>query len=201
DTGFQSFRTHLFGAFPRAGVAPTFRDYKHFEEVTQTLVRAESITKPRQVWWCVRPHPTHGTVELRMFDVQSSLERLAGFIALSQALVATYVDHWERGAPNPALEREFLEDGRWKGMRFGLQCRAIDPASGEVMPMREFAGRLAEFVRPRAEGFGAYGRIARLLELVDKEGTGADQQRRVYERAGRDLRVLQKWCMSQALAG
>lgn len=201
DTGFQSFRTQLFGAFPRTGVPPEFRDYKHFEDVTATLVRAESITKPRQVWWAVRPHPGHGTVELRMFDEQHSLERTAGLLAISQALVAAYVDRWERGAANPALEREYLEDGRWKGMRFGLQCKVVDPASGEVLPMREFADRLVEFVRPRAEAFGTVGRIERLLELLEKEGAGADLQRRVYERAGRDLRALQKWCMAQALAG
>ncbi|MCA9771690.1 MAG: YbdK family carboxylate-amine ligase, partial [Myxococcales bacterium] len=127
DTGFQSFRTQLFGAFPRSGVPPHFRDYDHFAEIIGNLIEAKSITKPRQVWWGVRPHPTFGTVELRFFDEQHSIERLAGIVAISQALVASYMDEHGRGDTKHPLEREYIEDGRWKAMRFGLDCHVIDP--------------------------------------------------------------------------
>ncbi len=197
DTGWDSSRLYAFGAFPRAGIPPRLRTFEEFAKHIDGLIAVGSITKARQIWWNVRVHPQYGTVEMRVYDVMASLPRTAAMIALTQALVVAYADEHRSGVPEPELCEEYLEDLRWKGMRFGLEAKVIDPEVCEVCTMREFIGRLLEVARPAAQGLGT----EHYLDAVDEilaVGNGATRQRAMLVEHGGDLMVLQHELLREA---
>ena len=75
DTGLASARTPLFQAFPRVGIPRVFNDYSDYVEAVDLLVRCGSIPEPTFLWWDVRPQPRFGTVEVRIMDAQTRVER------------------------------------------------------------------------------------------------------------------------------
>lgn len=178
DTGWDSSRCYAFGAFPRAGMPPYLEDWRDYEAQIQRYVDAGSIEKPRHVWWNVRAHPTYGTVEVRSCDVQSSLERTASLVALVQALVVTYAEAHRRGEPAPPMPRGDLDDGRWKGMRFGLDADVIDPVRGRVLSMREYVRQMLSEAEEAARHLGTLTYLQR-IERVLEDGNGATRQRRL----------------------
>jgi carboxylate-amine ligase len=190
DTGWDSSRSFVFGTFPRSGVPPTLRSWRHYEDVMTGLQQAGSITKPRHIWWNLRCHPTFGTVELRVCDVQMSLRRTAAIAAMFQALVVTYADRHRAGEPEPELERSFLEDARFKAMRFGLDADVMDPENRDLVSMRDLATRMVEFGSGAAARLGTGRHLDVFGEMV-KRGNGSCYQRRVLAESGGDIRAAQ----------
>jgi carboxylate-amine ligase len=190
DTGWDSSRSFVFGTFPRSGVPPELSSWRHYEQVMAGLQQARSIQKPRHVWWNIRCHPTFGTVELRACDVQMSLRRTAAIAAAFQALVVTYADAHRRGDPEPQLEREFLEDARFKGMRFGLDADVMDPELRDCVPMRDLGMRLIDVAGDAAVTLGTDSHLGVFREMVER-GNGSCYQRRVLDEVDGDIRVAQ----------
>jgi carboxylate-amine ligase len=77
DTGFASARVKIRDASPRSGLPPTFRGWEEFEDYTEALVDMGNIPDFSWFWWDVRPHLRHGTVELRVPDVQAEPDYVA----------------------------------------------------------------------------------------------------------------------------
>ena len=161
------------------------------------LARAASIQKPRHIWWNVRAHPTYGTVEIRACDVQTSSRRTAAIVALSQALVVAYAERHRHAEPEPELERTYVEDGRFKGMRFGLDCEVVDPETGSVVGMRDLVGDMLETAGEAAARLGTEQLIAVIQEILEA-GNGATYQRRLAEMLGGDLRAVQLRLLEEA---
>jgi carboxylate-amine ligase len=174
-TGFLSIRTHVFGSFPRTGFPPRFRGYDDYRATIAALIAAGSITKARQVWWNVRPRESFRTVEVRVMDVQLSLRRVRAFTAASQALVATHLREVREGRPEEDLRQAFLSDGVFKAMRFGLEAKVVDPASGWTLTMREAVEEMLERALPAARELGTEADL-RILEEILAQGTEAEAQ-------------------------
>jgi carboxylate-amine ligase len=147
-------------------------------------------TKARQIWWNVRVHPQYGTVEFRACDVQSSLARTAALTAVIQALIVAYGDAHRAGEPEPHLHGSYLEDGRWKGMRFGLDADVIDAETAEVMSMPDYVRRMVAVATPAAERLGTTVYLEVVNDIL-KDGNEASAQRALYEEVGGDLTALQ----------
>ena len=197
DTGWDSARSVAFGAFPRSGVPPRLRSWRHYEEIMRGLREAGAIEKPRHIWWNIRPHPQYGTVELRACDVQISLRRTAAIVALAQALVVAYMQRHRAGEAEPPQERAYLEDARFKGMRFGLAARVVDAEDGRVMTIAEQVERMLEVAAPAAAELDT----ASYLEIVHEilaEGNGATWQRRLAEEVDGDLVAVQRRLLAAA---
>ena len=73
----------------------------------------------------------------------------------------------------------------WRASREGLAGRCADPRTGDLAPASEILQALVELTAPHLEAAGDLGfakeGLARLLE----GGSGADRQRRTFERGGR----------------
>ncbi len=197
DTGWDSSRSIAFGAFPRSGVPPRLESWSHYEALLTGLTEARAIEKARHIWWNIRPHPEYGTVELRACDVQMSMRRTAAIVALSQALVVAYADRHRAGEPEPPLERAYLEDGRFKAMRFGLDADVADAETGEVLPLREQVRAMVELAGDAAARLGTEPYLAAVEEILDK-GNGASYQRRVARQLQGDLRAVQLRLLAEA---
>jgi carboxylate-amine ligase len=83
ETGELSSRLGRLHELPRAGPPPPLRSVADWEGA----VAAEGVEYTR-IWWDVRPHPRLGTLEVRIADQATSVERSGALVALVQALCA-----------------------------------------------------------------------------------------------------------------
>ncbi len=116
ETGRLSSRFARLHELPRSGPPPVLETVADWE----AAVAAAGVDYTR-VWWDARPHPRLGTLEIRVADQQTSVERAAALTALVQALCA--------GPPEPgadvlaAVEPAARALGTW-----GLVERLREPA-------------------------------------------------------------------------
>jgi glutamate---cysteine ligase / carboxylate-amine ligase len=91
DSGADSARWSRLAELPRGGPPPPLATWEDWE-------RATAGVDYTRLWWHARPHPRHGTLEIRVMDQQTDVRRSAGFAALVQALVAAVLER----RPHPA---------------------------------------------------------------------------------------------------
>ena len=110
-----------------------------------------SIIEATQLWWSVRPHHTFGTVELRICDAQTRGEESFSVAALIAACIAqAAIDHDEGRLPPPLRQRE-IEENLWRAIRYGMDGRMIDWASGAEIATRDALERLMAWTAPARE--------------------------------------------------
>lgn len=189
-TGLASTRTHLFGSMPRTNIPPFFKDFTEMESFYHKLVTAGDITRPGDLWWVLRPQPPLGTVELRVFDLPTDIRRLCTFAAITQAALAFYQDRFLQGIRQSNPKTEYLEQNRWKAMRFGLSCDIIEPVTGEIISMRKQLERLLDMIMPKAEELKSLEYLNFAREILDI-GNEAEWQIKTYEKLNGDLRALE----------
>ena len=83
ETGVLSSRLPRLWRLPRAGPPPPLETVADW----QAAVSAAGVDYTR-IWWDARPHPRLGTLEVRIADQATSVERAAALVALVQALCA-----------------------------------------------------------------------------------------------------------------
>jgi len=149
-TGLASVRAHLFGSMPRTGMVPHFSTFAELEDFYNQLVAAGDITRPGDLWWVIRPQPPLGTIEVRACDLPTDARRLAAFAALVQAALAVFQDQYHRRQPPTPLRDHYLDENRWKAMRFGLNCDIIHPQTGQTLPIRDYLQTLLALCYPKA---------------------------------------------------
>lgn len=178
DTGFACARVKIRDASPRSGLPPTFRDWTDFEGYTHALVAMGNIPDYSWFWWDVRPHPRHGTVELRVLDAQAEPSYTVSLAALTQCLVA------EATAGDPAPEDpRFVSENKWRAIRRGLDARFYDFSTKEEKGARETTRDLVARLRPVSQDLGCEAELEGTLEILAR-GSGAELQRAVYEKRG-----------------
>ncbi len=176
DTRLASVRVKIFNLVPRSGLPPRFQSWEHFEGYVNTLVEAGSIPDYSLCWWDVRPHPRLGTVELRAPDAQTEASRTTSLTALAQCLVATA----DEAHPEDPL---FTEENKWRATRYGLDARLHDFSTGRSATARDLTRDLIKELRPVSRDLGCEAELDGVLEIVER-GTGAERQRRVFEKRG-----------------
>jgi glutamate---cysteine ligase / carboxylate-amine ligase len=178
DTGFHCARVKIRDASPRSGLPPTFRNWAEFEGYTDALVAMGNIPDYSWFWWDARPHPRHGTVELRVLDAQTEPAYTVSLATLTQCLVA------EATAGDSAPEDpRFVSENKWRAIRRGLDARFYDFSTGEEKSARDTTRDLVARLRPVSQDLRCETELESLLEIVER-GTGAELQRAVYEKRG-----------------
>jgi len=176
DTGFASARVKIRDASPRSGLPPTFHSWEDFEDYTNALVAMGNIPDFSWFWWDVRPHPRHGTVELRVPDAQAEPDYVIALAALTQCLVATA----EAYTPEDA---RYTSENKWRAIRRGLDAHLYDFSTGEAKGARESARGLVTRLRPVSQDLGCEAELEGVLEILQR-GTGAELQRAAYRKRG-----------------
>ena len=190
DTGLASTRTKVFETFPRSGLPPAFGSFEEFELLVDRAVKTGSFPEYTFIWWDVRPHPKLGTLEVRIPDAQTRLESTAAIVALVQSLVATLADEFERGERPRFQPVTLVSENKWRAARDGLNGKLIDLERDEERPAREAVLALVERAEPAAARLGCREELGEVERLVER-GTGADEQRQVYEETSSLLAVAQ----------
>ena len=120
-TGMASNRAEILAQLPRSGAPPVFESYAGWEAWVDRFAATGVMRDYTQLWWDVRPHPTFGTLEVRMPDQPTEIERTAAFVGLLRDLCAWALDHPGDGA----ADRGVYQQNRWAAARLGPAAELI----------------------------------------------------------------------------
>jgi carboxylate-amine ligase len=153
-TGMLSNRASILAELPRGGAPPSFDGYDAWEAWVERLVRLGVMPDYTRVWWDARPHPRLGTLEIRVADQPTALERTRLVVRLVRDLVAT--------APASDVPRADYLQNRWAAARSGLDATLLHPDGEQAMTARQLAHELlgAEPPEPEAHAQLAVGNVA-----------------------------------------
>ena len=162
--GMWSNRAPILAELPRAGAPPAFGSYRAWEAWVERLIGVGVLADYTRIWWDVRPHPRFGTLEIRMPDQPTSLERTRLLVRVLHDLVATAV----AGDADPGRRGDYAQN-RWAAARHGLDAELVHPDGDGIATARELARELTGSEPPEPEAaqqldVGAEGSAADLVE-------------------------------------
>jgi len=174
DTGLASARAKIFENLPNTGVPTRFEDFEAFQQFEARMVETGSINDRGELWYDVRPHTTHGTVEVRTPDGQSDPEVVLAFVEYIHALVEDLAARYEDGEEPDTLRRELLDENKWRAIRHGHEASFIAQNGEDVIDLEAVVDR-------EADRLGVDG----IRHLLDRP-SGSQQQRELMAKSGLD---------------
>jgi carboxylate-amine ligase len=199
-TGLKSYRSIIFKNFPRTGVPPIMRSYAEFEDLLNALTRTRSIPDGSKIWWDVRPHHTYPTLEFRVCDVCTRVDEAVCIAAILQAIVAKL---WKLRRDNMTFRvypQTYIEENKWRAVRFGLDGKLIDFGKEQELPARELITEmLAWFVDDVVDELGSRPEVEYAFRIM-RDGTSADRQLATFERTG-DLKAVVDQLIAETAEG
>jgi glutamate---cysteine ligase / carboxylate-amine ligase len=183
NTGLKSFRTTVFRRFPRTGIPEVFESWSEYENFINLLVKLNCIDTGKKIWWDVRPHPTYGTLEFRMFDTATRVEEAVAIAALTQAIVVKLHRLYTHNQSWRLYRRALIEENKWRAARYGIEGKLIDFGREAEVPMRELMLELMELIDDVVDDLGSRSAVEYIHTILN-EGTSAERQLRVYQQTG-----------------
>lgn len=174
DTGLASARAKIFENLPNTGIPSAFDDFDAFQRYERRMVERGSIADRGELWFDVRPHTGHGTVEVRAPDAQRDPGVTLAFVEYVHALVVDYAERYADGESPPTLRRELLDENKWRAIRHGHDASFITRDGEDTVS-------LGEAVADECDRLGIDG----IRDVYDAE-SGSQRQRRLREEGGLD---------------
>jgi YbdK family carboxylate-amine ligase len=199
DTGLASSRSKVFENLPTAGLPYQLAGWGEFESYMETLISTGTIGSIKEVWWDIRPHPTYGTVELRICDGLPTLHEVGMVAALSQCLVDVLDREIDKGYKLPMPKGWVVRENKWRAARYGMAAEIIREDE-TTRPVKDALLELAQDLKPTAERLGCVEELARIEEVVAK-GASYQRQRAVAAAAGGDLHAVVDSLTAEFAAG
>lgn len=168
DTGLASARSKIFEALPTAGLPYQLAGWPEFERFMTTLVSARAISSIREVWWDIRPHPTFGTVELRICDGLPTLTEVAAVAAMSQCLVEWMNSRCDQGETLATHRGWIIRENKWRAARYGVEAQLIVDDEGHLVPLRDAVSDLVSQLTPVADRLGCAAELQHALVMVER---------------------------------
>jgi carboxylate-amine ligase len=189
DTGLKSYRSVVWSRFPRTGIPPHFVSYDEYENYLEMLVRTGCIDDGKKIWWDLRSHPYHPTLEFRCCDQTTRIEETICLAALTQAICAKLIRLRERNLGFRQYMPALIAENKWRAMRYGIDGKLIDFGKQSEVPMRDLALELLEFVDDVVDDLGSRKAVEHVHTIL-REGTSADRQLQVHRDTGDLSRVV-----------
>jgi carboxylate-amine ligase len=198
NTGLKSYRSVIWSRLPRTGIPPEFSSADEFQGFVDLLVRSAAIDEGTKIWWDIRPHVVHPTLEFRICDATTRVEETLCIAALAQALCAKVLQEGHRRS-YPGHWGILLHENKFRVMRYGLDATLFDFEAEEEMPVRDGIKRMVEYVDDVVDELGSRAEVE-YVERILEHGTSADRQLRVYEESG-DLGQVVEHLVEETMSG
>jgi carboxylate-amine ligase len=174
DTGLASTRAVVFESLPNTGIPTRFDGFDDYRRLERRMVASGSIRDRGELWFDVRPHTDHGTVEVRAPDGQRDPTRVLAFVELVHALVTDLAERHADGESGTDPRREFLDENKWRAVRHGRDAAFLTPDGTDEVALEEYVAR-------QEDRLG----VERLRDLYAGE-SGTARQRRLCDEGGLD---------------
>ena len=162
DTGYASNRAMVFQQLPTAGIPRQFDTWEDLEAYTDDMISTGVIEGFDEVRWDIRPSPTFGTIENRVYDAATNATEVATFAALTHVLVEHFSRLYDAGEPLPVLPDWFVAENKWRSARYGMDATLIVSRDGTTESARDGIARLREELAPVAADLGCAREFAGL---------------------------------------
>jgi len=199
NSGLKSFRTTVFRRFPRTGIPDHLNSWNQYEDYVELLVRLHCIDNAKKIWWDVRPHPTFGTLEFRIFDVVTRVDEAIAIAALTQAIVVKLHRLYTRNMGFRMYHRALIEENKWRAARWGIEGKLIDFGKQAEVPMAVLIEELFEFVDDVLDELGSRSALES-IRAIFRHGTSAERQLRVHKETG-DLQAVVRHIVAETRDG
>ncbi len=143
DTGLASIRPVISANLPRQNVPPPIASWEEFAGNLRWGAASGSVPEPGRWWWELRPHALHGTLELRVPDVQPTLRGAEAVATFAHGIVRWLSARHDAGEALPAPSTWRIQENRWSALRHGVEGHMADLGTGERRPTRD---RLRELI-------------------------------------------------------
>ncbi len=191
NTGLKSYRSEVFKKFPRTDIPDYFDSYSSFERYIELLLKTNSISNPKKIWWDIRPHPFFPTLEFRVCDIPTRVDDTVAIAALFQAIVATVDRLIDRNLGFRLYRRMLIQENKWRAVRYGLDGKMIDFGKQKEVPTRDLILELLEFVDDVLDDLGSRKEVEHIHTILER-GTSADEQLRVFQQTNELTAVVDR---------
>ena len=193
DSGLASVRPKLSELLPRQGIPPELPSWEAYAGALRWGAAAGAMPDPGRWWWELRPHPTHGTLEIRVPDSQARLRDAGAVAAVIHALVARLSERFDAGERLDSAPTWRIEENRWSACRDGVEGTLADLVTGERRPTRERLDALLADIEPAAQRLGCAAQLRDAHALVEANGA-------MRLRAAGNARAATAWLADAYLA-
>lgn len=190
DTGFQSWRTQMMGAWPSSGPTELFGSAEAYHRLIHDLTESKVLLDEGMVYFDARLSHHYPTVEIRVADVCSRVEDTVLIAGLARSVVETAAAEWAAGTPAPAVPSALVRLATFQASRFGMGGALLDPVTSRPRPAWEVVDSLLEWIGPALDDAGDRESVREALHVIRQDGTGADLQRATLERTGQLVDVV-----------
>jgi len=173
DTGLASIRPLVAGQLPRQGMPPLIASWEAWADDLRWGAASGTVPEPRVWWWELRPHPTFGTLEVRVPDVQPTTAGAGAIAAVIHALIAHLAARYDDGEPLPAVPTWRLAENRWLACRHGVEGDLADPDTGQRVATRARLHALLDAIEEDAARLGCGAQLVHARRLVERNGAMA----------------------------
>jgi glutamate---cysteine ligase / carboxylate-amine ligase len=189
DSGYNSFRSQVWGRWPSAGPTGLFGSVDTYHATMRAMMESRTLLDLGMVYFDARLSHEHPTVEVRVADVCLIVDDAVLLAALVRALVETAARSWRAGVPPAPVRTELLRLASWRAGRSGLDGDLLDP-TGRPAPADQVIGALVHHVRPVLDDYGELENVEDLVATVLRRGNGATAQRQIYRTSGQLTDVI-----------
>ena len=182
DTRLASYRTTVFGGYPRTGLPPRMGSWAEYDRSFAALTGTGVIEDASKIWWDLRPSCNFPTLETRICD---ACPRLSETITLAALIQATMRMLWRMSRHNlrwREYDNFLLGENRWRALRYGMTEGLIDFGTGRVVPFEQLAEDWLAAIAEDADALDSQPAVAGLRDMIAK-GSAAERQRRLYAQA------------------
>ena len=197
DTELASVRPKISEELSRQGVPPAIESWEAFARALEWGAAAGAVPEPAVWWWELRPHPTWGTLEVRVPDAQATVADAAAMAAVAHSLVGWLAERADAGEGLPVDPAWRIAENRWSACRYGVKGTLADLRTGEVRATRERLHELIGTLAPTAARLGCAAELEQARELVERNG--AIRMRAVAAEGG--IRAVAGWLAERFHAG
>lgn len=188
DTGLKSYRSEVFKKFPRTDIPDHFDSYGSYQRYIELLLKTNSISNPKKIWWDVRMHPNFPTLEFRICDIPTRVDDTVALAALFQAIVARLDRLIEKNLGFRLYRRMLIQENKWRAVRYGLDGKMIDFGKQKEVPTRDLIRELLDFVDDVLDDLGSRKEVEHIHTILER-GTSADEQLQVFRETA-DLKAV-----------
>ena len=153
------------------------------------LVNTNTIPDGSKIWWDVRPNWSYPTIEFRINDVCTRVDEAICVAAIFQAIIYKL---WKLRRDNLTFRvypMEFIEENKWRAVRYGLDGKLIDFGKQREYPARDLIREMIEwFIGDVIDELGSRQEIEYVYRILS-EGSSADRQLATFNRTG-DLKAV-----------
>lgn len=178
-TGFASWRSILIRRLPASWSPPRFADLADYRARVDELVSMGAIPEASSIGWTVRLSENFPTVEVRVCDVQLTVDDTLLAVALIRALVLS--DELGDAAD---VRHDAIDSSLWTAAQQGPDARIVDPRTGDVCAVQDVLAGMLERIAPTLEQHGDREFVSDALARISADGTGAQRQLRAHAKRG-----------------